>query len=136
MKAAVIEDGAVTNLIVVDALDALPDLTLVDGEGAAIGDLWDGEKFTRPEAPPATVEVPQSIAMWQGRAIMIEDDILDDVLAAVDAIADEKQRKIAQAKLEYSSTIHRDDALVKLIIPQLGKTEAEIDQMFIRGAAL
>lgn len=43
MKAAVIENGVVVNLIVVDQLG-----DLVDGEGAAIGDLWDGQQFTKP----------------------------------------------------------------------------------------
>lgn len=50
MHAAVIENGVVVNLIVVDSLDALPDL--IDGEGAAIGDLWDGTQFVKPEPPP------------------------------------------------------------------------------------
>lgn len=53
MKAAVIENGVVANLIVVDALDVLPGL--VDGEGADIGDLWDGQSFTKPTPHAPTV---------------------------------------------------------------------------------
>ena len=53
MKAAVIENGVVANLIVVNSLDVLPGL--VDGEGADIGDLWDGQSFTKPTPPAPTV---------------------------------------------------------------------------------
>lgn len=53
MKAAVIESGVVANIIVVDSLDVLPGL--VDAQGAAIGDLWDGTTFTKPEPPTPTV---------------------------------------------------------------------------------
>jgi len=74
--------------------------------------------------------------MWQARAIMIEDDLLDDVIAVLNSIPDEKARKIALAKLEYSSTVRRDDPLVTETIPALGKTEAEIDQMFFRAVRL
>lgn len=85
------------------------------------------------DAGPA---VPGSVAMWQARAIMIEDDILDDVNAELAAIPDEKARKLAQAKFEYSSTVRRDDPLVTFVIPKLGKSEAQINGMFIRAAAL
>lgn len=53
MKAAIIEDGIVTNLIVVDALDILPGL--VSGDGAGIGDTWDGAEFKRAPGPPPAV---------------------------------------------------------------------------------
>lgn len=46
MKAAVIENGVVVNVIRVESLDVIPGL--VDGEGAKIGDLWDGQQFTTP----------------------------------------------------------------------------------------
>lgn len=88
-----------------------------------------------PATEPALV-VPQSVAMWQARAILIEDDLLDDVNAVLARIPDEKMRKLAQAKFEYSSTVRRDDPLVTEVIPQLGKSEVEIDQMFVRAARL
>ena len=50
MKAAVIENGVVTNVIVVDSLDGR-----INGEGADIGDLWDGQQFSKPEPPALTV---------------------------------------------------------------------------------
>jgi hypothetical protein len=55
MQAAIIQNGIVTNLIVVDSLDILPGL--IDGTGATIGDGWDGTTFFKIPAPtPAPVE--------------------------------------------------------------------------------
>jgi hypothetical protein len=48
MKAAVIENGKVANIIIVESLDAFPNI--VDAAGASVGDLWDGIQFT--PAPP------------------------------------------------------------------------------------
>ena len=63
MLAAQIEDGAVVNIILVGSLDALPGL--IAGDGARIGDLWDGIKFTSPPAPSADIELEQYQAAIQ-----------------------------------------------------------------------
>jgi hypothetical protein len=136
MQAAVIEDGKVVNLIEIERLDLIPGLVCVDAGDGQIGDRWDGSAFVKPAPPVPQVYVPESIAMWQARQILIEDDLLDTINAILASIPDERARKLAQAKFEYSSTVRRDDALVKQVIPKLGKSEADIDQMFIRGAAL
>jgi hypothetical protein len=48
MRAHVIEDGVVTNTIIVDSLDFMPNL--IDASlGGTIGDLWDGHVFTKPD---------------------------------------------------------------------------------------
>jgi hypothetical protein len=46
MRAAIIVDGKVDNIIEVDALDVLEGVVVVEAPSASIGDLWDGEKFT------------------------------------------------------------------------------------------
>lgn len=91
-----------------------------------------------PSVPPvnAATVVPEQVAMWQARTILIEDDLLDEVDAFLAAIPDVKTRKLAQTKFQYSGTVRRDDPLVTNVIPALGKTEEEINQMFIRAAAL
>ena len=61
MRAAIIEDGVVTNVIVVHHLEDCPGC--VEGEGAAIGDNWDGKVFTRPlPVIPPEVVTKQQIA--------------------------------------------------------------------------
>ena len=53
MRAAVIQDGIVANIIVVDSLDVLPDL--VDASDAEIGCSWDGAQFIKPYTPAVPV---------------------------------------------------------------------------------
>ena len=51
MKALVIENGVVVNIIVIDSIDHPPELfgNLISGEqGGDIGDLWDGTTLTKP----------------------------------------------------------------------------------------
>lgn len=142
MRAAVIEEGLVVNLIEVDTLNSFAGLTCVEAGDAHIGDAWDGMRFVRPATPgqdgtqPAAPVVPSQIAMWQARAILIEDDLLDEVNQVLAAIPDAKARKLAEAKFEYSSTVQRNDPLVTDTFPKVGLTEDEIDSMFIRGEAL
>ena len=46
MRAAVIENGIVVNVIIVSSLGDFPGL--VDAKQADIGDRWDGEQFSKP----------------------------------------------------------------------------------------
>jgi hypothetical protein len=73
MRAAVIVDGRVDNIINVAVLDALEGIDLVDATGAKIGDLWDGEQFITPVAPAPDladlrVEKNAQINEWRGAA--------------------------------------------------------------------
>lgn len=126
-------NGVILNTIVVDSLDVFPNL--VDASiGGSIGDrIINGAVIPKPVSPPS---VPEFVAMWQARAVMIEEGILESVTAYLAAMPDEIKRKQAQAKFEYSSTVRRDDPLVLYVIPALGKTEAQIDAMFFRASAL
>ena len=51
---AIIDAGRVTNIIEADA-DFASSIGAIDATGAAIGDLWDGETFSKPPAPPVPV---------------------------------------------------------------------------------
>ena len=95
------------------------------GETAAI----DAQKLA-----PKTV--PQAVAMWQARAILIKEGLLTPINAYFASIPNQVAREQAIAKFEYSSTVQRNDPLVTQLIPALGKSEAQIDQMFIDAAAL
>jgi len=50
MRAHVIEDGKITNTIVINALGDLPSLNLIDADlyPGTRGDLWDGTSFSKP----------------------------------------------------------------------------------------
>ena len=68
MRAAVIEDGVVTNFIEVSALDVLSGL--VEAEDLAVGNPWEGEVSVQAPLPPVPVvppTVPEYIAAIQIR---------------------------------------------------------------------
>lgn len=48
---AIIDAGRVINIIEADA-EFAASIDAIDATGAAIGDLWDGQQFTSPPAPP------------------------------------------------------------------------------------
>lgn len=54
MRAAMIENGVVLNVIETDDLDFIPGLVACDGYGP--GDLWDGERFSKPPEPERSAE--------------------------------------------------------------------------------
>jgi hypothetical protein len=80
--------------------------------------------------------VPESIAMWQARSVLIDAGLLNAVNAYINGIADPIIQGKARAKFEYSSTMRRDDPLLIAIAPALGLTDAQIDTLFIQAAAL
>jgi len=55
MRAHIITDGKISNTIEVESLDFMPGL--IDAEiGGGIGDLWDGESFSKPVIPEPTFD--------------------------------------------------------------------------------
>ena len=49
MRANLIENGKVTNIMEVESLTTIPGLTLLDASlGGEVGDLWDGVTFSKP----------------------------------------------------------------------------------------
>ena len=80
-------------------------------------------------------KVPASIAMWQARDFLIENELIDDVLAVINAIPDPIAKKRAQSKFEFSSTVRRDDPLLNYVCTQAGYTSAQVDDWFIGASA-
>ena len=86
-----------------------------------------------PAQIPATV--PQSISMLDARLTMIGAGWMAGVksyLAAIPGIDGEQAREY----FEYALTMRRDHPLVRGIPAALGKTEAEVDALFIAAGAL
>jgi hypothetical protein len=55
------------------------------------------------------------------------------VTAAVDAIADPKTRAIAKAKINHTSSFHRDNPLFETLKSGVGVTDAQIDAMWMQA---
>jgi hypothetical protein len=69
------------------------------------------------------------ISMRQARLALLADGLLDDIEAALST----PEYKIWW---EYSTVVERNNYLVNDILKILGKTDSEIDQMFIGAAKL
>ena len=126
MRAAVIEDGKVVNVILVDSLDALPNL--VDGVDASVGDLYVDGAFVTP-AP--VIPVPPSVSMRQARLALLGAGLLDSVNAAIAAVGG-----AAQIEWEYASEVRRDSPLVASMGVALSMDEAALDALFVQAAGL
>lgn len=74
MRAAIVQDGVVTNVIVVDSLDDLPDL--IDGSDAHIGDAWDGKKLMRAEQPVTPAEKPRMTEEEKEQLILSQSEMI------------------------------------------------------------
>lgn len=85
MKIALVNQyGVVTNMIVLDtgAKWTPPDgTTAIDGEGGAVGDMWDGEKFVAP-LPPQVETIPKTV--FDGADFLLRLT-LDEYEAIIDA---------------------------------------------------
>jgi hypothetical protein len=98
-----------------------------------IGDRWTGSSFVKPPAPPTPV--PDSIAMWQARVALSRAGKLALIQPAIDALP-EPAKTEANIQWEYSNTVQRHNGFVSQLAPALGLTDAQIDALFIAGAAL
>ncbi len=134
MRHAQIENGVVINVILVNDPADVPGLFLVASETAAIGDLYANGAFT--PAPPAPPVVPQEITMRQAREVLIRAGLIDSVTPMLEAITEPLERAIAINYWERSNTVQRRNPFVLTLGPALGLNAAQIDALFIQGAAL
>lgn len=130
-KFAIVENGAVVNIAAAD--EALGESWIAYEPGVEIGDLYDGETFTKPEP---VVAVPQSVTPRQAKLALLGAGLLDGVDAALAAIEDATTRKAAQIEWEYATTFERDAPLIASIGGALELTDAQIDALFVVAKTL
>lgn len=134
--ALVDQDGTIVNRIVLDDVNSWkPDEGFIIVEETTSleigGRLVDG-KYTPPKSDPLP-ELPfiLSVTPRQARIALLQAGLLDQVEAAVDASGGS-----AKITWEYATVISRDDALIKNIGDTLGLTDAAIDLLFKKAAAI
>lgn len=79
--------------------------------------------------------VPKKVTMRQARKALLLAGKLDTVNAAINAMPSH-DRELAKIEWEYSQEVQRAWPLVEQLIPALGMTEREMDELFIHGATL
>ena len=123
--------GVIINTIVVDSLDAFPNLVYAS-MGGQIGDrIVSGVIQTK----PVIVPVPAEITMRQARLALLGARKLAAVDAAI-ATMPEPNKSAAKIEWEYSNSVLRHNGFVSALGPMLGLTDAQIDALFIAGAKL
>lgn len=90
--------------------------------------VWLEEGNTPEPADIPPVVIPD-ISMRQARLALLADGLLDGIEAAMST----PEYKIWW---EYSTVVERNNPLVKQVLAILGKSDAEIDQMFIGASQL
>ncbi|WP_025915520.1 hypothetical protein [Herminiimonas sp. CN] len=106
--------------------------TVVDGTQVWAVTDWTTEQIEQDRL----MSVPQSVAMWQAREVLIDAGLLAPINAMFASIPDPVTREKAQAKFEYSGTVKRDDPLILMAASALGLTDLQIDNLFIAAYAL
>lgn len=130
---AVIRNGAVATIT-----EASPDFAASQGWIAAgnaqIGWVLVAGQLQPPD--PNSLPVPRAVTMRQARLQLIEDELLDDIEAALNAITNPKQREKAKAEWEHSREVQRTHPLVNAVLAGLGYTSAQVDELFRRASVL
>lgn len=125
MRSAILDSNNVVIAVhIVDSLDGL-----LDGTNANIGDTWDGTQFIKPVIPET---VPRSITRRQFKLALLGMDLLDEVETAIAASTD----RALQISYNDALDFERNNPLVLAMSAMLGKTEAELDALFIAGSKL
>lgn len=124
LRYALVENERVVNIILANP-ETAPE-NAIQSDTAAIGDLWDGETFTRP-----VVRELVTITKVQAIAAMAQADMLDDFEQHMQN-ADALTKKLWEASYQLSS----DSPLLLNVWAALGKTEKELYDMFLTAVEI
>jgi hypothetical protein len=136
MRAALIRDGIVENIIIAgegydpgEIYQVIP----IGDNPVEIGATYDGQTFTPPAPPPASV--PETVSPRQARLALLGIGMLDMVEQALAAIPG-AQGAAARIDWEYATEVQRKSPLIAALGPALGLTSAQIDDLFRMAVTL
>ena len=136
MKAALIRDGIVENIIIAgegydpgEGYSVIP----VGDNPVEIGATYDGQTFT-PPAPPLP-PVPETVSPRQARLALLGIGMLEQVEQALASLTG-AQGKAARIDWEYATEVQRKSPLIAALGPALGLTSAQIDDLFRSAVTL
>ena len=126
MKAIIIKEGIIENIVLVESLEDFP-LASPYIDGAEIGDeVIDGTLVKKKKQ----INVPQSITARQTRLILLQEGLLDKVESILNT------NRAWQIEWEYASEIERTHPLIGSMQQALNLTDEQVDNLFINGASL
>jgi hypothetical protein len=97
--------------------------------------LWEDALAANPEAYSPVVAIPSFVTMRQARLALLSQGLLDDVDAAIAAMAG-VQGEAARIEWQYSQEVHRNKQIVAALAPILGFTEQQLDSLFLLASGL
>jgi len=92
-------------------------------------DIWDGKQFK-----PAPPTVPERVPMLSAHLELLAAGWMPAIDAVIEQMP-EPDRSMARVWLDRALTMARNHPLVQAIPTAIGKTEAEVDALFIRAGA-
>lgn len=84
---------------------------------------------------PVPVSIPESVPMRNARLALYAAGLLSDVQTLIDGMEGE-DGDLARIDWATALTVRRDSPLVARMVLELGKTDAEIDALFLAAAAI
>ena len=84
--------------------------------------------------PPAPVVIPMEVTQRQAKEELIDIDLIDSIEAFLNAIPDPKQKRIGLNWYNNSQVFMRNNQFLNYVWNYLGKTQVELDTMFINAA--
>lgn len=94
------------------------------------------KQYWAPVAPePYVPPVPRVLTMRQARLVLFTAGLINAVQTAIDSLPSPDKEK-AQIEWDYSNEVQRHNGFVAALGPALGLSEAQIDALFVTGAAL
>ena len=98
-------------------------------QGAFFRDgAWEVETAQPPAAP-----VPAQVSRAQGKAVLIQMGLWQQVLDFVAAIPDPTQRALAEVALHDTQFWQRSSPFLAQAAAALGMTDAQLDDLFVRA---
>ena len=96
----------------------------------AVGWTFDGKKYAAPAPEPEAADaVPATVTNFQAHAALLSAGLEDKAQAAITAITDDTQRKLAQLAFDKGA-FYRDSPLVAQLGKALKLKDADIDDLF------
>ena len=88
------------------------------------------------DRPDPKTLIPNSVTIRQAKLALLDADLLDKIDEAIEAIPDAKQKAKAKIEWEYAQTVERDSELTKLIAYNLGLSDEQLDDLFLKASEL